>query len=574
MNRLRSRRPRLAIVVWAVLGTGCQGTPMPADPAPAARRYRDVTTHTPASVRSDTFRLDWTNKPALYRSYPGAETVQLPGTRLLTRPAIEAIGQAPPAATSAAALDLDLLGTILFLTGGVTRARPSGEDIRATASAGALYPNELYVVAGDLPTLAAGVYHYEPQEQRLSRLGRGDWRGVVAEAADDPRVQRAPVTIVITGILWRSAWKYRERAYRHLHWDGGMMVAHLLAAAQAADLPAAVLGAFIDERVDRLVGADGVREATLAVVPLGRPGAPAVASQAVEIRPPAFAPDPLSPRPIDYPEALRYHAASKLETAKAVERIRGARLEASVPAPAVTPVALPAPARSDASLDAVVRRRSSTRHFLERPITAGELAAVLTLPTRGAPADFLRRQPTLLETYVIVNAVDGIPSGTYHYRRNNQQLELLRRGDFRNTAGFLCLDQALGRDASAVLFYLADLPRIRLAFGERGDRLAELEAGLLAGRAYLAAYSVGRGATGLTFYDDEVTRFFSPHAAGRAPLLVVAVGVPAPRWPRVGRLELGRSFPHDEGPERRGEESGVWWRGHRRQHSRDGPHAG
>ena len=154
---------------------------------------------------------------------------------------------------------------------------------------------------------------------------------------------------------------------------------------------------------------------------------------------------------------------------------------------------------------------------------------MLTLPSRGAPADFLHGQPTLLETYVIVNAVEGVPSGAYDYRRDAQQLELLRLGDFRNTAGFLCLDQALARDASAVLFYLADLPRIRHAFGERGDRLAELEAGLRAGRAYLAAYAVGRGATGLTFYDDEVSRFFSPHADGRAPLLGVAVGVPARR---------------------------------------------
>ena len=465
----------------------------------------------------------------LYRSYPGAETVALPGTHILTRPAVDAIAQAPAAATSVAPLDLGLLGTILFLTGGVTRARPSGGDIRATAAAGALYPNELYVVTGNLPALAAGVYHYEPQEQRLTRLRDGDWRGVLAEAADDPEVRRTPATIILTGILWRSAWKYRERAYRHLHWDGGMMLAHVLAAAQAADLPAVVLGTFIDEPVDRLVGADGVHEAALALVRLGAPGAPAIGSRPVEIGSLPFAPTPLSRDPIDYPEALRYHAASKLETAKEVERIRAARLEEGKPAPAPEPMLLPAPARSDASLDAVVRRRSSTRRFVERPITAAELAAVLTLPSRGASADFLRGQPTLLETYVIVNAVEGIPSGAYHYRWDAQQLELLRPGDFRNDADFLCLEQALARDSSAVAFYLADLPRIRHAFGERGDRLAELEAGLLAGRAYLAAYAVGRGATGLTFYDDEVTRFFSPHADGRAPLLVVAVGVPARR---------------------------------------------
>jgi len=529
---IRSGGARLAAVLWTVLGAGCQGPAMPADPAPAARRYRDVTKHTPASVRSDRFGLDWTNKPALYRSYPGAETVALPGTRTLTRPAVDAIAQAPAAATSAAPLDLDLLGAILFLTGGVTRARPSGGDIRAPAAAGALYPNELYVVTGNLPALTAGVYHYEPQDQRLSRLRDGDWRGVLAEAADDPEVRRAPATIILTGILWRSAWKYRERAYRHLHWDGGMMLAHVLAAAQAVDLPAVVLGAFIDEPVDRLVGADSVHEGALALVRLGAPGAPAFGSgtAAIELLP--FTPTPLSREPIDYPEALRYHAASKLETAKAVEGIRAARLEEGVPSLASGPLLLPAPARSDTSLDAVVRRRSSTRHFIQHPITAAELSAVLTLPTRGAPADFLREQATLIETYVIVNAVEGIPSGSYYYRRDAQQLELLHAGDFRTTVGFLCLEQPLARDASAVLFYLADLPRTRVAFGERGDRLAELEAGLQAGRTYLAAYSVRRGATGLTFFDDEVTRFFSPRAAGQAPLLVVAVGVPARRRPR------------------------------------------
>jgi hypothetical protein len=59
--------------------------------------------------------------------------------------------------------------------------------------------------------------------------------------------------------------------------------------------------------------------------------------------------------------------------------------------------------------------------------------------------------------------------------------------------------------------------------------MAELEAGLVAGRAYLAAHAIGRGATGLTFFDEEVRRFFSPHAAALEPLLVVAVGIPRKR---------------------------------------------
>ena len=64
-------------------------------------------------------------------------------------------------------------------------------------------------MTAEVPQLAARVYHYEPQDTRLSRLRDGDWRGVLADAADDPNIGRAPTTIVVTGILWRSAWKDR-----------------------------------------------------------------------------------------------------------------------------------------------------------------------------------------------------------------------------------------------------------------------------------------------------------------------------------------------------------------------------
>src|SRR5437899_12562537 len=117
VNGIRSGRARLAAVLWTVLGAACQGPTMPTDLAPAARRYREVTKHTPASVRSDRFRLDGTNKPALYRSYPGAETVALPGPRLLTRPAVEALGQAPVAATRAPPRHLVPRAPLLLPTG-------------------------------------------------------------------------------------------------------------------------------------------------------------------------------------------------------------------------------------------------------------------------------------------------------------------------------------------------------------------------------------------------------------------------------------------------------------------------
>ena len=140
-------------------------------------------------------------------------------------------------------------------------------------------------------------------------------------------------------------------------------------------------------------------------------------------------------------------------------------------------------------------------------------------------ADF----PALTDTYLIVNAAEGLEPGAYYYNRDARAFELLKAGNFRGEAGYLCLEQPLGMDCSALVVYMADLERALSAFGNRGYGDAHLEAGILGGRAYLAAYSLGRGATGLTFYDDDTTKFFEPHAAGKSPLLMVALGVPRGR---------------------------------------------
>src|SRR5262249_54003297 len=108
---------------------------------------------------------------------------------------------------------------------------------------------------------------------------------------------------------------------------------------------------------------------------------------------------------------------------------------------------------------------------------------------------------------------------------------LLKAGEFRREGGELCLDQALGADASVVAFFLSDLDAALGRWGNRGYRAANLAAGLLGGRLYLGAYALGLGATGLTFYDDDVVRFFEPAAAGKEAIFVTAVGLPARRVP-------------------------------------------
>jgi hypothetical protein len=120
--------------------------------------------------------------------------------------------------------------------------------------------------------------------------------------------------------------------------------------------------------------------------------------------------------------------------------------------------------------------------------------------------------------------VRGVVPGAYFFHREKKQLELLKQGEFRDRAGYLGLEQELPADASVDIFFLADLYKIVSSFGNRGYRATQLEAGILGGKLYLAAYAQKLGASGLTFYDDDVVNFFSPHAKGKNAIFLVACG--------------------------------------------------
>jgi hypothetical protein len=218
-----------------------------------------------------------------------------------------------------------------------------------------------------------------------------------------------------------------------------------------------------------------------------------------------------------YPDLVRMHQASKLLEAGEVSSsaINEAAPEPRESTHTAGPEAL--------GLGETIVRRGSSRQFDREAISAEELAAILDNSSGHPRCDFA----PLTDTYLIVNAVDGLAPGAYFYSRTRRALELLKPGDFRGNAGYLCLEQPLGADCSVLICYMADFDRLLGAMGNRGYRAAQLEAGLHGGRAYLAAYALNRGATGLTFYDDDTVEFFSPHAAGKIPLLMVALGVPA-----------------------------------------------
>jgi len=498
----------------------------------ATRRYHEITKHSYTNVRSNPHALDWDNRPLTYKIYPAAGAIALPRELdLSAMPATAAIAAAPARLDATdEPLNLETLTRILFCAAGLTRSKTvGGEDyhFRAAASAGALYPIEVYLAASEVEGAEPGLYHFSPADLKLRGLRRGDWREYLAlAAAKRPALIEARAVVMLSAIFWRSTWKYRARAYRYCFWDAGTMLANLTAAANAERLAVEIVTAFEDAPVERLIDADAEREGVVCLVAIGR-GAPASvtisdAQSAASPAPLKLDTVPLSTHEKSYEDLAKIHRASRLETIEEVRAVAAASLEAR-PAPAaiesITPAVLP---EADAlGLGETVLRRGSARAFAREPIAAEELATIMATSRAPLQTDF----PPTVAPYLIINAVDGIASGAYYYRRETGSFEVIKCGEFRGEAGYLCLEQTLGADCSALICYMTDLDRVLDALGNRGYRDAHLEAGILGGRAYLAAYSLGRGATGLTFYDDDTTKFFAPHAEGKSPLLMVAVGV-------------------------------------------------
>ena len=129
-----------------------------------------------------------------------------------------------------------------------------------------------------------------------------------------------------------------------------------------------------------------------------------------------------------------------------------------------------------------------------------------------------------------MHGIDGVEPGAYRWRDGD--LELVRPGQFREITQQLCLNQPLGGDSAYTTFHSAPLDTVLGALGARGYRVAQLEAGLASGRLSLAAFTLGDGATGLTFFDEPVRRFF---ATVSSCMLVTSVGIPEIRNASGGR---------------------------------------
>lgn len=168
---------------------------------------------------------------------------------------------------TAAPLPLPSVSQLLWAAQGVTD--PDG--LRTAPSAGALYPLELYLLAGAVQDLEPGVYRYRPAEHSLQRTVSGDLRTELADTAlGQDWIGQAPATLVIAGVYDRTGRKYGARAQRYVHIETGHVAQNILLQAVALGLGGTAVGAFDDGALQRVLRLPEDQQPLL-VIPLGEP---------------------------------------------------------------------------------------------------------------------------------------------------------------------------------------------------------------------------------------------------------------------------------------------------------------
>ncbi len=494
-------------------------------------------------MRTSAHYLDWDNKPYPFKIYKDLPLTPLPRDfSHPTKRSLETIRNSAPREVNNR-LDLRTVAELLFFSAGLTRRMKTNAGMyymRASPATGALYPIELYLVCKGIEGLGPGVYHFSPHDFALVKLRDDDYSSELAVAAGRAGSVQ-PLTLAFTSLAWRNAWKYETRSYRHWFWDSGVMAANLLATSISEDVATRIDLGFVDPAVNRLLGLAAGKEATVALAQVGTEVHEEGDHELGEV--PRLEPkvQSLSRDQVEYPIIWKTHQDSELHSSEEVEKWRMGFKPPSYKESSVGPTFELHPLRdedSTSTLEKTILQRGSTRRFAPEPISFQNLSTIIDASSSWVPLDFLPQGESPIDFYFIANQVEGLPSGSYFFDKRLNSVVQLRSGRFRDMSGYLCLDQPLFSDASAVFYLMTDLQDVLGSLGNRGYRASQFEAGVRAGKIYLSSYSLGAGASGSTFYDDAVTEFFSPHAGGKSCMIAVGIGVPAYRA-QPGRVLAG-----------------------------------
>ena len=182
-----------------------------------------------------------------------------------------------------------------------------------------------------------------------------------------------------------------------------------------------------------------------------------------------------------------------------------------------------------------IQIRQSIRNYKNTPLEKSHLSQLLWA-TQGISREAMdfefRTAPSAgalypVETYLILNNVEGIEPGVYHYNVKNHQLDQLKRGDFRMDIARAALDQDMAYSANVIFVWTALFERSKWKYKQRAYRYVYLDTGHIAENLALAAVALGLGTCQIgALYDDEVNELIDIDGEEESILYMSTVGDP------------------------------------------------
>ncbi|NJK38495.1 MAG: SagB/ThcOx family dehydrogenase [Oscillatoriales cyanobacterium RM1_1_9] len=479
-----------------------------------AEHFHERTKYSPETINSKA-QPEWNRQPIPFKTYKLGQTYDL-------KPYLREISE--PLSKDPKVKEAQQLSHLLIHSYGLTAEisnPPNVYYLRAAPSAGALYPAEVYIVSRGTQFLPPGLYNYQAQNHSLLQFWQDQvWSELKSACFWHPVLEQTYLTIIVTAVFYRSAWRYQDRAYRRIFLDTGHLLGNFELAAAINNYRPHLIGGFADPAINQMLYLDPSLEGAIAVLPL------ADLYNLEQNLPPcrtALPSDTQAADP-DIPdgELLSYlHQATQLGQDTSGDQgwklpDQGSALEDKYNFPFCTKVSTVTASidwrRNLEGLDATLLRRRSTRSYSGQNLKIEELLALLdfTYQPDHYILQGLDRSPdyfdlSLLETFIAVSGVEGLEEGCYYYAPKAQELRQIRFKNFRRELHFLCLKQDLGRDAAAVLFHTADLKKAVKQYGDRAYRYLHMDAGHLGQRLNLAAFYLRLGVSGIAgFFDDQV----------------------------------------------------------------------
>uniref|UniRef100_UPI00404719C3 SagB family peptide dehydrogenase n=1 Tax=Aliarcobacter sp. TaxID=2321116 RepID=UPI00404719C3 len=425
-------------------------------------KYHQNTKHSYMSIRTNPNRVDWNNPPNRFKNYSKKyERVQL--------------------------LNENSNYNFLYLLGGISAKKtyPNMEYyLRVNPSAGALYPNEVYFQVRNIDGFADGIYHLEVSSSSAVLLKQLDTtEGIESLLGLDYSVDG--FIFFISSVYFRSSWKYKNRAFRYCLLDAGHILGSIEASSYLFDKSFEILYDFPKDKLNDFFSFDKKEFFTSTVI-CGEKNSdkkeifsldiPTIDASSYENGAISFF---FKNEMVEeaYKDSLQIIDKNN-EDNEAIFNFQKQKFQ-----------------------DTIFQRRS-IREFSNQSISKIQFESILNILNQAVKSDCDEK----VDIFYTVNRVVGLEIGLY---KNGK---LLKNGDFCSKAGYLCLEQDLGK-SSAVTFFL----------GSTSKNYQEVyqKAGLIGHRLYLSANYLGIGCSGIgAYYDDEVCEF-----VGETSMILYALAI-------------------------------------------------